>query len=168
MSFKLKNPPQPQSSPPVNVLASGAIHIGSSTLVKPAGANNAPMFIAVLPMSQTAVCQSTTCNDNTCTCSGSFTVPQNRKVYALKAEAQCNGGGTFNITQPSTIAVAQPPSDCKAACHRYAELFSGIDVTDDATDGTLNFGASLASAGADLCLAGNRLKLLFTIQFTAD
>ena len=133
------------------------------------------MLIGDLEISQTAVCQSGTCiSGSFCSCSGSFTnIPVGRSVYALSADVQCNGGmGIFNITSPQISSIQsslqQPPQSCMGACDSYSNLISGIDVTKLMVSGSLMFGASVNTVGPDLCMAGNQLKVLFTLQYSDD
>ncbi len=159
-------------------MVGGALPVGSTRMVN---ANSAllPLRIGSLSISQSALCASKNCIAGTvCSCSGFFSdIPQGRKVYALKADIQCNGGGeTFNITSPEISAeqlanafFEQPPQSCRASCDNYVPLISKIDVSSRLVgQSTLNFGASVNKAGLDLCMAGMHLKVLFTLEYSAE
>jgi hypothetical protein len=94
-----------------------------------------------------------------------------RRVYVLKAEVQCNGGGgIFNVSSPALAsiqqALLQPPASCSSSCDNYFVLFSGIDVSSVMVAGSLSLGASVDKVGPDLCMAGKHLKILFTLQYS--
>ena len=153
-------------------MASGLLPIGSTKMLT-AGGSNSPMLIGDLGISQSAMCESSLCIPGSyCTCSNSFSdIPVGRRVYVLKAEAQCNGGGgIFNISSPAIrsvqLALLQPPASCVASCDSYFVLFSGIDVTNLMVSGSLPIGANVDKVGSDLCMAGKHLKVLFTLQYS--
>lgn len=159
-------------------MVGGALPIGSTRMTN---ANSAllPMQVGTLSMSQSAVCASSNCVAGTpCACSGSFTnVPQGRKVYAVRADIQCNGGGEgYNVTRPefsglqlANAGLQQPPTTCRASCDNYAQLLSRVDVSSNFLgQSTLNFGASVDKAGYDLCMAGVHLKVLFTLEYSVE
>ena len=103
---------------------------------------------------------------------GAFTnIPVGRQVYVLKAEVQCNGGtGMINITSPQISSIqnmiVQPPVSCSGSCDSYSSLVSGVDVTSLMTSATFSFGASVDKVGPDLCMAGQHLKVVFTLQYS--
>jgi len=178
LSFQLKNPKYSQPSSPVNIMVGGALPIASTRMTN---SNSAllPMQVGNPGISQSAVCASSNCVAGAaCSCSGSFTnIPQGRKVYALRADVQCNGGGgSFNITSPqfSSAQLAntffqQPLLTCKASCDIYATLLSRVDVSSQFFgQSTLNFSASVDKVGLDLCMAGIHLKVLFTLEYSSE
>ncbi len=178
LSFQLKNPKIPQSSSPVNIMAGGSLPIGSTKMTNANGAL-LPMQVGNLRISQSAVCASSNCVAGTaCSCAGAFfNITQGRKVYALRADVQCNGeGGAFNITSSviSALQLAnglfpQPLPSCKASCDNYTPLLARIDVSSVLTgQDTLNFGVTVDKAGADLCMAGAHLKVMFTLEHSAE
>ena len=172
ISFSLVNTISAQPSQPVNIMASGLLPIGSTKMLA-AGGSNSPMLIGDLGISQSTVCESNLCNAGSyCACLGSFSdIPTGRRVYVLKAEVQCNGGGgNFNISSPAIksvqSALSQPPASCTASCDAYSVLFSGIDVASLIVTGSLTLGANVDKVGPDLCMAGKHLKVLFTLQYS--
>ncbi len=153
-------------------MASGLLPIGSTKMLA-AGGSNSPMLIGDLGISQSTVCESSLCNPGSyCACSGSFSdIPIGRRIYVLKAEVQCNGGGgIFNISSPAIKAIqsalSQPPASCSASCDNYFVLLSGIDVASLMVSGSLTLAANVDKVGPDLCMAGKHLKVLFTLQYS--
>ena len=156
-------------------MAGGALILQSSRM-SGAGGTSSAMLISDLSFSQTAACTSSGCSiGGACMCSGVFfNIPQGRQLYALSAEVQCNGGsrGKYNITAPSLYsvqaAVVQPPISCQGSCDVSSAILLPSDVTSLATTGGLSFGASVSSVGQDLCMAGQHLKVFFTLQYSAS
>ena len=172
VSFSIKNSINVQQGQGVNVLAGGSLPV-SSTKMSAAGGQGSPMLIGDLGVSQSIACESSLCTTGAfCGCSASFVaIPTGRKVYALMAEIQCNGGtGLINITSPQSsfiqASLVQPPGTCKGLCDKYFTLISGIDITSLVTSGSLLLGASVDRVGNDICMAGKHLRVIFTLQYS--
>jgi hypothetical protein len=170
----LLNSVVPQPAQEVNIYASGGAILPSTRMSGDVG-KAAPLFIADLSLLQTSACESSGCTVGTvCSCSGTFSnVPIGRQVYVLRAEIQCNGGGSgkYNITAPIMesiqASILQPPKWCQGRCDDHFTILPPVDVTQQMASSSLAYGASIDAAGQDLCMAGQHLKAWFVLQYTA-
>ncbi len=172
-SFLIRNPVAQQPAQEVNILASGGTVL-PSTRMSAASGSAAPLLIRDLSVSQTSACESSGCvAGSMCSCSGTFSnFPVGRQLYVLRAEIQCNGGGSgkFNITSPLMASIQasilQPPKSCQGRCDDKFVMLPPVDVTQQVASGSLDFGASINTVGQDLCMAGQHLKAWFTLQYS--
>lgn len=165
MSFKLKNGKTPQTARDVYVMAGGSSPIGSTLLT------GSVMAISGLDTTVTALCTcAPSAGSSSCTCSTTMTgIPTGRPVYALKAEYQCNGGGSLVVKVASNVtAVTQPPSSCKDSCQTYHTLYDWYDVASQVNavnTGSLPLEVEASGVSADYCGANNNLKVVFTLIY---
>jgi len=170
----LVNQIAPQTTPEVYVMAGGSSPVGSSLLTGTA------MAIAGLNTRVTGICTcAPTSGVDECTCTVDVTVPEDKDVYALKAEYQCNGGaenicvgvGAANDENSAlcTDVIKQPPETCKDSCQTYHTLFEWHNIADKitahATSGTITLEAKATGMTGDYCGAGDNLKIVFTVLY---
>jgi len=161
ISFKIRNSMQPQPAQAAFIKASGMTPIGSHRMTGD-----------VMRIDGTSTTVTRVCKTAASQCVEEFTVPANRTLYTLSAEIQCNAkatsvavftGASYGTAQTTVV---QPPATCLDACNEYHRLFTNVDVTSKATEGSLAVETTASGVSTDHCGAGENLKVVFILNYS--
>lgn len=152
-----------------HVMALGMVPIGANSLI-----GNA-LHIADLNGAQEifGVCTCPSSSDSTsCSCSTTLTgIAQNRSLYALKVELQCNSHAanlTISAGSSAVNGIVQPPTSCHDQCQRYHTALDWTALEPKMINST-SIEVDIAGDGlqTDYCGAGHMLKAVFTLRIAA-
>ena len=171
-SFVIQNGYTAQNNGVVaNVMAVGMIPIGAVPLI-----GDLPMQIADLNGAEeiVGVCTSSLASLSTnSSCSTTLTgIAQNRSLYALKVELQCNSHGANLAVRAggspiNGAEVLQSPTWCHDQCQRYHTVVDWTQLQPElirTNSGSLDVDISAAGLQTDYCGAGDMLKAVFTLR----